>query len=208
MGVRKTLLREVESAEDFLHRLEKRVFRDPRLWDELRATREMVAENTEKLRCFDYKCYMAMAHAERDKPGALLAWVANPARQGSLITKLAPGGIRLYSINRMILIATFLSTTPLCTLALREERERNWGPSLILSHAQTLARRRGRCWGEITTLDISEAIRGLARGKTPGTDGLPAVFYATYERELTPKLVRLFSAARAAEYLPQFTRRL
>ena len=46
----------------------------------------------------------------------------------------------------------------------------------------------------------------MIRRKTPGTDGLPVEFYATYINLLAPKLVALYGAAREARILPVSTR--
>ena len=59
---------------------------------------------------------------------------------------------------------------------------------------------------DITFQEVQEALSALARGKFPGTDGLPAEFYVTYRDLLAPKLVALYKCARESGRLPLSTR--
>ena len=59
---------------------------------------------------------------------------------------------------------------------------------------------------EITIGEVRAALKVLARGKVPGTDGLPAEFFAAYRDLLAPKLVELYQYARETGFLPASSR--
>ena len=82
VGIRRTLIREVQTAESDLREVEKERRGHPELQQTLLERKEIVATHIEKLCCFDYRDYMIRALAERDKAGTLLAWLANPAKRG------------------------------------------------------------------------------------------------------------------------------
>ena len=77
VGVRLTLLTEVQTAELELREAERERLGHPERQQTLLEHREQVAMSIEKLRCYDYKEYMIRTHADRDKAGALLAWLVN-----------------------------------------------------------------------------------------------------------------------------------
>lgn len=88
VGVQKVLLQDISRDDERLRALEKDRPENPDRQQELLEAREAVPTQVERLRCFDYKNYITRAHSERDKLGALLAWLANPARRGSVILEL------------------------------------------------------------------------------------------------------------------------
>ena len=49
------------------------------------------------------------------------------------------------------------------------------------------------CEGALTTEEISHAVRGLSKGKTPGSDGLPLEFYVKFWDQLCPILLQLYN---------------
>lgn len=76
VGVRKVLLQDVEKAELRLRAAERDRPEHPERQTELVEAKEAVATEIERLWCFDHKKYIVKAHAERDKEGTLLAWLA------------------------------------------------------------------------------------------------------------------------------------
>ena len=72
-------------------------------------------------------------------------------------------------------------------------------PVITLQEAEELG-------ADITLQEIQGAIASLAKGKVPGTDGLPAEFFATYSDLLAPKLVDLYKNAQELGRLPVSTR--
>ena len=71
---------ELRAAQTELRDIERRRPGYPEMPQTLLNSREQLAKRVEKLRCFDNREYMIRAHAERDRAGALLAWLANPTR--------------------------------------------------------------------------------------------------------------------------------
>ena len=49
------------------------------------------------------------------------------------------------------------------------------------------------CEGKLDLPEITTAMRGLSKGKTPGPDGLPQEFYAKFWNLLAPHLLRVFN---------------
>jgi hypothetical protein len=47
----------------------------------------------------------------------------------------------------------------------------------------------------ITESEVRACIRKMAKGKAPGTDSLPAEFYATFEYLIVPELTEVLNAA-------------
>lgn len=88
VGVRKTLLNEVEAAEVKLRSAEKESYENRGTQEKVLEAREALAVQMETLRSFDYKKYVAGVHAEGDKTGSLLAWLANPNARGTPILGL------------------------------------------------------------------------------------------------------------------------
>mgnify|MGYP002804334809 CR=1 FL=1 len=60
--------------------------------------------------------------------------------------------------------------------------------------------------GPFTKSEFKEAFEELARGKTPGTDGLPVEFYYTYMTKLVPKLTVIHEVVQEGGLLPDTTR--
>ncbi|XP_078515136.1 ecto-ADP-ribosyltransferase 5-like [Lissotriton helveticus] len=87
-GVRRTLLEDITREDEKLRVLERARPERPDAHEALLEARETVAVTVERLRCFDNKAYLTRAHSERDKTGALLAWLADPARRSSVILEL------------------------------------------------------------------------------------------------------------------------
>ncbi|KAJ1180806.1 hypothetical protein NDU88_006022 [Pleurodeles waltl] len=58
----------------------------------------------------------------------------------------------------------------------------------------------------ITLIEIQDAIRALANGKTPGPDVLPAKFYKAYALQLAPHIYKLYEEAFATVQLPDTVR--
>lgn len=98
IGVRRTLLGDVAKTDQKLKEVELRRPERPELAQALRDAKEEVAVQEERLRCFDYQAYTDRAHAERDKAGRLLAWLAYPQQRGTNIVVLTDRlGAPLYS---------------------------------------------------------------------------------------------------------------
>ena len=57
------------------------------------------------------------------------------------------------------------------------------------------ADRAGSCEGYLTTSEVYTALNGMARGKSPGSDGLPMEFYAAFWDTLGSDLVEVFNAS-------------
>lgn len=53
----------------------------------------------------------------------------------------------------------------------------------------------GSCEGYLTTSEVYTALNGMARGKSPGSDGLPMEFYAAFWDTLGSDLVEVFNAS-------------
>ena len=49
------------------------------------------------------------------------------------------------------------------------------------------------CEGTLSTPEITDAMRGLANGKTPGSDGLPQEFYSKFWSLLSPHLLTVYN---------------
>ncbi|KAJ1199543.1 hypothetical protein NDU88_003377 [Pleurodeles waltl] len=88
MGIRDSLLCEVEEAEWELRALEQRCLGHPELQREVYKAKERVANHTERLRCLNFKRYMMRAHDKRDNSGSLLAWLANQTKRGLHIVEI------------------------------------------------------------------------------------------------------------------------
>ena len=58
------------------------------------------------------------------------------------------------------------------------------------------------CEGHLTTDEVHEALLGMTKRKSPGTDGLPAEFYLTFWDVLGPDLVELLNASFDSGLLP------
>ena len=58
------------------------------------------------------------------------------------------------------------------------------------------------CDGYLTADEVLETLRGMARGKSPGSDGLPVEFYLTFWDLLGDDLVEVLNASFDAELLP------
>lgn len=87
-GIRCIALNELMTAEQDLRELVRRWPRHPELQPGLQDSKEEVAKQTERLRCFDFKQYLDRTHAELDKSGSLLAWLANLTSKGSPVVEL------------------------------------------------------------------------------------------------------------------------
>lgn len=206
VGVRKTLLQDVEKAEQKLRETERARPEQPERQKEVLEAKEAMAVELERLRCFDYKKYLVKAHAECDKSGSLLAWLANPTPRGTPILALKTReGHLVYTqreINARFLdyyedlyksslgvtggdIDTFLTAVTL--------------PQIDDDQVEQLGQ-------DITLGEIRSAVKHMARNKTPGIDGLPVEFYSTYIDELAPRLLTVFQEAGTLGCLPASTR--
>ena len=58
------------------------------------------------------------------------------------------------------------------------------------------------CDGYLTADEVLEALKGMARGKSPGSDGLPVEFYLTFWDLLGDDLVEVLNASFDAGLLP------
>ena len=58
------------------------------------------------------------------------------------------------------------------------------------------------CEGHLTTDEVHEALLGMAKRKSPGTDGLPAEFYLAFWDVLGPDLVEVLNASFDSGLLP------
>lgn len=196
MGVRRVLLQDLERADQALREVEKERPEHPDRQEELVDAREEVAVQVERLRCFDFKRYVARAHAERDRSGTLLAWLANLARRGTVILELhAPDGEICYTqrgINDQFL--AYYTDLYQSKVTPNEEAIREF---LGMADLPALDRERAELLGQdITIGEVRGAIKHMARGKTPGVVGLPVEFYSTYIDLLAPRLVALYNTAR------------
>ncbi|XP_078503987.1 dapper homolog 2 [Lissotriton helveticus] len=173
---------------------------------EVLEAKEMLATEVERLCCFDYRKYVEKTHAEGDKAGTLLAWLANPIPRSSPILALRPaGGPRVYTQSEIM-------------HGFREYYERLYGSTLTVDEPaigpllgtvrlpqleEEQARHLGR---PISLEEIRGAIKQMARNKTLGVDGLPVEFYMHYVDILAPQLLEVYSEARELGQLPESMR--
>ena len=145
---------------------------------------------------------MIQARADRDKAGALLAWLVNSEKWGSVIVELETnGGEHLYSqaaINQHFCdyYQTLYSSSKTDNIDLTRELLDPLQLTTLLPEDEEIL------GGDITLTEVMEAIQSTAKRKTPGTDGIPAEFYATYSDILAPKMVELFTSAGELGQLP------
>ncbi|KAJ1202007.1 hypothetical protein NDU88_005811 [Pleurodeles waltl] len=144
----------------------------PEINASLLIARQATAVAIDRLRCFDYKAYLARTHVEGIHASSLRAWLANPANRGPVIVELThPMRHSIYSqasINGEFHkyyaalytskvhptegeIRTFLSHFPLPTVSQQEAAE--------LGAAITIA-------------EVRAAIASMAHNKTTGPDGI------------------------------------
>ncbi|PFX27102.1 Transposon TX1 uncharacterized 149 kDa protein [Stylophora pistillata] len=67
--------------------------------------------------------------------------------------------------------------------------------SLLCNLAATLSRdQASHCEGSLTSSEVLKALKGMARGKTPGLDGLPMEFYQKFWDVIGPDLVTVLNS--------------
>ena len=74
-------------------------------------------------------------------------------------------------------------------------------------HRRLRTAERAGCEGNLTLDECFEALKGMPKGKTLGSDGFPMEFYQTLWQTLGADLVRVLNAAFEAGQLSFFTRR-
>ena len=88
MGIKKELELEPTNAENKLHELEKQLDGTLDNANRLLEVKEQYNQILERVRCHDYRTYIARAHDSEGKAGRLLAWLSNPEMRGSPIAQL------------------------------------------------------------------------------------------------------------------------
>ncbi|KAJ1191646.1 hypothetical protein NDU88_000962 [Pleurodeles waltl] len=66
MGIRHTIIRDIEKAEHELREMEQKCPGEPELQTSVMDAQERVATGIERILCYDYKAYLVRTHAEGD----------------------------------------------------------------------------------------------------------------------------------------------
>ncbi|KAJ1203575.1 hypothetical protein NDU88_007360 [Pleurodeles waltl] len=117
VGIRRNLERDVSHLEDDLHSCDNDLDGSPEAQAKLLELREKYSLALQRLRCHDYKTYMAKVHDEEGKTGRLLAWLISPETGATPITRLmTKGEILLTHLVRSVL-SLWLTMNPSMVLS-------------------------------------------------------------------------------------------
>lgn len=181
LEIQQELNGELQVPDGRLHGLDNALGTDATALEQLR---EQYNIPLERLRCHDYKAYMARVYDEGSRPGRLLAWLIRLESQGAPITHIqAYTSESLYSpeaINALFReYYKILYNSPNPVPLMTQLAFLNRLPLLDLPQFA-----KDELGGLVSVQEISFTIKEMATGRTTGPNGLPA--------ELYPHLLRIW----------------
>lgn len=204
-GVRNNLIDRLKDVEASLAVLEGEAAGTNDQLTQLQKANIQYAELLEELRVVDHQLYIQKQHAHSDRAGPLLARLIRntpPLTPIMEIQNAAGNTVRTQiDINNAFRDYYTKLYSPPCAIpdddmtALFTDIPL---PQLKRDQAASLAQ-------PITEIEIRQAIKALPRNNSPGADGLPVEFYATYIDLLAPHLHSLYTEALEIGVLPHST---
>ncbi|KAJ1118887.1 hypothetical protein NDU88_007074 [Pleurodeles waltl] len=206
LGVKRMLNRELLEIESKMRKVETEATTSVTSLETLNSLKSDYKEADARLSRHDYRHFKAPQHAEGNRSGKLLAWLVRQPLQSSPI-----GAIRTHSgevINAQAGInksfhtyyrSLYQPTNPPNEQQLSELLSLILQNINIIDSAATLD-------GPITSEELRLALSQKARGKTPGSDGLPMEYYSSLSAHLLQPLIEVFNEARNRKQLPDSMR--
>ncbi|XP_078496814.1 uncharacterized protein LOC144752850 [Lissotriton helveticus] len=203
MGRKREVIARLKEVENSLAPLENEAAGTNAPFTPLQEAHIRHAELLEDLRLLDYKEYTNRQHTQADRAGPLLARLLSDSPiHHPILTVLDQAG---NPTNTQLGINTafkdYYTTLYSPPQPLPEDAFETFMRDLTLPQLTERQAKDLKC--TITIAEIKQAIRSLPKGKTPGTDGLPADFYATFIDLLAPRLHAVYIEALRTTSLPQ-----
>ncbi|KAJ1179992.1 hypothetical protein NDU88_005220 [Pleurodeles waltl] len=88
VGIGRKLDEELRVLDDVLHALDNALEADSATHHMLLEAKEQSNATLDRIRCHDFRNYIARAHKEEARSGRLLAWLISPETRRALITQL------------------------------------------------------------------------------------------------------------------------
>ena len=201
-GTRNTLQKELVREEHTLSHLRMLLPENHQLGEQVKQVYRKCRDLETSLARIDYRHYIKRQHSEGDRSGRMLAWLLKEEHTNIPIGAIrgTDGTIHCSQLEINEIFADYYRT-------LYSDPQPHTQEAVLqyIQNIQLACLTPEQCEELETPLQLSEiryAIKQISRNKTPGTDGLPIEYYATYIETLAPKLLEVFNEAWQKGTLP------